>query len=107
MEDFAGPQNVRVARPKRCRARFPALRPRPAGSLHGAVRGPALMSQRGPRKRGALGEGPARPPLRPALNCCILRASDSMFLFIDFVRYKLFYDYDYDYDPNPNPNLDI
>ena len=35
--------------------RFPALRPRPAGSSHGA--GPRADVPRGPRKRGALGEG--------------------------------------------------
>ena len=63
---IAWPQNVRVARQKRCRARFPALRPRPAGSSHGA--GPRADVLRGPRKRGALGEGPACPPLRPALE---------------------------------------
>jgi len=38
----------------------------PPGSSHGA--GPRADVPRGPRKRGALGEGPARPPLRPALG---------------------------------------
>jgi len=61
-----GPQNVRVARQKRCRVRFPALRPNFAGSSHGA--GPRADVPRGPHKREALGEGPARPPLRPALG---------------------------------------
>ena len=32
------------------------------------------------------------------------RASDSMFLFIDFVRVtNCFYDYDYDYDKDDHP----
>ena len=62
---------MRVARQKRCRARFPALRPHPAGSSHGA--GPRADVPRGPRKRGALGEGPARPPLMPALSVVAVR----------------------------------
>jgi len=65
-----GPQNVRVACQKCCRAQFPALRPRPAGSSHGA--GPRAYVPWGPHKHGALGEGPACPPLRPALMCNFL-----------------------------------
>ena len=44
-----GPKNVRVACQKRCRAQFPTLNPRPAGSSHGArpradvPRGPGVI----------------------------------------------------------------
>jgi len=63
-----------IAGAPKCESRTPEplpcakylLRPRRAGSSHGA--GPRADVLRGPRKRGALREGPARPPLRPALD---------------------------------------
>ena len=39
----------------------------PRGVFTWCGAGPRVDVSRGPRKRGALGEGPARPPLRPAL----------------------------------------
>ena len=59
-----------IAGAQKCVCRTPETLPSAVPRAEAPPRGVFARADvpRGPRKRGALGEGPARPPLRPALG---------------------------------------